>query len=210
MANVIDLARIYKDTWGFVGLPFPEIIIRGIPTKSETTFTAEIFKDMQPVAGYTEQNLSNQGVSYRANIGNDVTAFLPIWLSEGDRNAQEYLLPNTILSMTSKKNIVKTALVNRDGTVKEQISIDDWDLRIRGVLVGKGDNYPEEEKQLMVDWYKRKKSMNIQNVKTAICLEGKEKVVIEDLSFPEIRGFENTQPYEMRLSSDVEFDLYIR
>ena len=210
MANIIDLPKIFNQTWGFIGLPFPEIVIKSIPTRSQTTFVGEIFNDMRPrsVIG-NEHDISSQGVKFRTRVNGDIIAFLPIWLSETDRNALEYLLPNTHLSMTSKKTIIKTPLVNRDGTVKEQITMEDWDIRIRGVLVSKDDNYPEEEKQMLVNWYKNKKAMNIQNVKTSICLEGREKVIIEALSFPEIRGFENTQPYEMQLCSDVEFSLYL-
>ena len=205
--NTIDIARIFKDTWGFVGLPFPEIIVRGIPTRNQTTFAGSDFPNIRPWS--ERRDKSAKGVSYRVVTSGGAEAFLPIWLSEQTRNALEYLLPNTMLSMTSRKNIVKTNLVNRDGSVKEEISMNDWELRIRGVLVSTDNNYPESEKQLLVEWYKKRKALNIQNVKTSICLDDHERVVIEELSFPEIRGFENTQPYEMLLSSDTEFSLYI-
>ena len=203
MINTIDLQKIFKDVWGYISPPYPEILAKtivGIPHK----YTAENYKfDPKGVQVY-----SQQGVSIRTSGDKGIEIFMPVWLSETG-NATEYLLPNTMMSIMSKKNIVTTTLVNRDGTVKEEISMGDWEINIKGVLVGKGSRYPEEEKQKMVDWYKEKKTFNIQNARTAICLADCEKVVITELRFPEIRGFENTQPYELKLLSDVEFSLYI-
>ena len=202
MTNTIDLHKIFKDTWGYVGLPYPEIIaVRGMPQKYDT--------DKYSFSPKYKVKHSQQGVSIRTNNENGVEIFMPVWLSKLDREAMQYLLPNTMMSITSKKNIVTTTLVNRDGTVKEEISMGDWEINIRGVLVGREDFYPDGEKQILVDWYKEKATFNIQNARTAICLSENEKVVITELRFPEIRGYENTQPYELKLLSDVEFSLFI-
>jgi len=204
MINTIDLQKIFKDTWGYVGLPFPEIMVKtivGIPQR----YRAGNYKfDYQYAHIY-----SQQGVSIRTGSEKNIEIFMPIWLSEMDRDAMQYLLPNTTMSLMSKKNIVTTTLVNRDGTVKEEISLGDWEIDIKGVLVGKDNFYPDEEKQTLVNWYKKKRTFNIQNARTAVCLGENEKIVITELRFPEIRGFENTQPYELKLLSDVEFSLYI-
>jgi len=204
MINTIDLQKIFKDTWGYIGLPFPEIItkvITGIPQR----YRADNYKfDYQYV-----HVLSQKGVSIRTGSEKGIEIFMPVWLSRTDRDAMHYLLPNTTMNITSKKNIVITNLVNRDGTVKEEISLGDWEIGIRGVLVGKDNVYPDEEKQTLVDWYKEKRTFSIQNARTTICLSENEKVVITELRFPEIRGYENTQPYELKLLSDVEFSLYI-
>ncbi len=39
-------------------------------------------------------------------------------------------LPDAIISITGKKTIVETAMVERKGTVKELISVDDYDITI--------------------------------------------------------------------------------
>ena len=166
MINTIDLQKIFKDTWGYVGLPFPEVMAKtivGIPK----TYRAENYKfDYE----YVQVN-SKQGVSIRTGSENGTEIFMPIWLSNVSRDATQYLLPNTIMSIMSKKNIVTTTLVNRDGTVKEEISLSDWDINIRGILVGKNGFYPDEEKQQLVKWYKEKQTFHIQNARTAVCLE---------------------------------------
>jgi hypothetical protein len=204
MENKIDLSKIFGQIWGYVGLPFPEIIIRGIPTAAQQKFAADSFPDMM-TAKYLKTT-SEKGVSYRTG---DSDLFMPVWISEIENNALEYLLPNAVTSLSSQMHIVTTNLVNRDGSVKEQIAASDWEIRIRGVLIGEGENYPESETQLLVDWYKKKKALYIQNVRTAICLQQREKVIMSNLELKELRGFENIQPYEIQLVSDIEFDLYI-
>lgn len=205
MSNTVDLKKIFGYTWGFMGLPFPEIVIKGLPITRKGSFQGEEFK----FDAVDKSLVSDLGVAYYAFNQNGNKVYMPIWLSESDNNALSFLLPNTVISMSNKANIITTQLVNRDGTVKEEISIDDWDIRVRGVMVGQANNYPEAEKQKLVNWYKKRQAFSVQNVRTAICLSNSERVIITDLSFPEIRGFENTQPYELRLVSDTQFSLYI-
>lgn len=208
MSNAIDLKKIFSYTWGFIGLPFPEMVIKGLPVvKRERSFIAA---DDMTFDVWLKNEISEKGVSIRHKNSKGVEIFMPIWLSSNDSDALEYLLPNTVMSISSKANIVTTALVNRDGTFKEEISLDDWEISIRGVMVGEGNNYPEQAVQTLTNWYATRAAFNIQNARTAICLSGGEKIVITDLRFPEIRGFENTQPYELKLISDKEFSLYIQ
>jgi len=205
MSNAIDLKKIFGYTWGFIGLPFPEMVIRGLPIERKRTFAGEEFSFPTPEMLTT----SAKGVSYYYQNSSGNSVFMPIWLSTVNNNTLMYLLPNTVMSLGIKANIVTTNLVNRNGTVKEEISDDDWELRIKGVLVGVGNSYPEEEMQTLINWREKRQAFNIQNVKTAICLGENEKVVITRLHFPENRGFQNTQPYELELVSDREFSLYI-
>jgi len=188
MINRIGLEKIFRDTWGYIGLPFPEFITEGIPERVKNSML---------------------GVPFYTKNSNGRELFMPIWLSENDRDSKEYLLPNTVMSLSNKKEIVTTKLVNRDGSVKEEISLNDWEIDIKGVLVSNDNSYPEKDFTKINEWFKNRIALNIQNARTAICLAGGEKVVITDLRFPEIRGFENTQPYELKLISDIEFSLYI-
>ena len=198
--NIIDLQKIFKETWGYIGSPFPTFIIKGIPkvvSPSYTKFTAAVKNEM-----------SSLSVPLYAKNSNNREVFMPTWLSETERTTTGYMVPNCVMSLANKKEIVTTKMVNRDGTVKEEISLGEWQINIKGVIVSSNSSYPEAEVQMMVEWYKKRVSLNIQNARTAMCMTGDEKVVITDLKLPEIKGFENTQPYEISLISDIEFDLY--
>ena len=207
MINTIDIKKIFAETWGYIGLPFPVTIIDRL-SGTPQNYAAEKFDRFNANFKSYRKNISEKGVSiYTSLRGIDV--FMPVWLSEQVRDAQEYLLPNTVMSLSNKVNIVTTHLVNRNASVKEEISMDDWQIDIKGVIVGSDNNYPDHEVQMLTKWYKKGIALNIQNARTAICLGENEKVVMTNLKFPELRGFENTQPYEFSLISDVEFSLYI-
>ncbi len=197
--NVIDLKQIFKETWGYTGMPFPTFIVKGIP------------KTMLPSYKFTaavKNEMGSLGVPFYAKNSNNREVFMPTWLSENDRTAMSYMIPNSVMSLSNKKEIVTTKMVNRDGTVKEEISLGEWMINIKGVIVSKNSSYPEAEVKMMVEWYRKRTALQIQNARTAICMTGDEKVVITDLKIPEIKGFENTQPYEISLISDIEFSLY--
>jgi hypothetical protein len=200
----INLKEIFKQAWGYVAPLYPEFVVRGLLTKND--FLADDF-NFPAIA--TKKKISDKGVSLYAVNGLYREVFMPVWLSEKDTYSKTYLIPNTTISITSKKNVVITPLVNRDGSVKEEISIDDWDINIKGVIVSKGFDYPDTEVQTLIDWYQKRVALNIQNAKTAMCLGETEKVIIMDLSLPEVKGFENTQPFELKLVSDTPFSLYI-
>lgn len=205
MINSVDLRRIFGLTFGFVGLPFPEIVIESIPIVRKRSFEGPEF-DFEPTDLKTT---SAKGVSYYHLNSNGNSVFMPIWLSTVDNNALMYLLPNTVMSLGLQTHIVTTRLPNRHGTVKEEVADDDWEIKVRGIIVGKGNSYPEEEVQTLIDWRNNRQAFSIQNVKAAICLEEGERVVITRLNLPENRGFQNTQPYEIELLSDREYSLYI-
>jgi hypothetical protein len=218
--TVIDVQKVFENTWGYIGLPYPEILIKRflkgekpLPTFEFETDTGGSELPKYPFAPWMKKERSTLGVPLRTTVKESGYAdiFLPIWLFEEDATPDEakYLLPLSMMRMTCKKNIVTTPLVNRNGTVKEEISIDDWELDIKGVMVGLDGDYPDAELQTLAGWWERSAALNIQNAKTAICMSGGEKVVITSLALPECKGFENTQPYELKMISDVPFSLYI-
>jgi hypothetical protein len=192
-----------------VGMVFPEMVVRGVIRRVKTKVPPKDFEGTNFPPVWEKITRTEKGVSlYARNIlGNAV--FMPVWVSESDLDAMQYLLPNTTISVSSKKNIVTTQLVNRDGSVKEEISLDDWSIDIKGVIVSGDSSYPDWQVQQLVDWYKKRVPLNIQNAKTAMCLEDDERVIIEDLRLPEVNGYENTQPFQMSLKSDLKFTLFI-
>lgn len=214
MQTVIDVQKVFENTWGYIGLPYPEILVkRFLRGKKPLPQFDRSEPPEYPFATWTKRERSNLGAPLRTTVRESGYAdiFLPIWLFEEDTTPDDakYLLPLSTLKMICKKNVVTTPLVNRDGTVKEEISIDDWELEIKGVMVGLDGDYPDRDLQTLAGWWERSTSLNIQNAKTAICMNSSEKVVITSLTLPECKGFENTQPYELKMISDAPFSLYI-
>lgn len=122
------------------------------------------------------------------------------------------LLPNepTIL-ITAQKNIVETALAGsaRRGTVKELISVEDYQITIRGIALTeemeKKLQYPEDMVKKINDLFNNPVSLEIECALTNLL--GIYRVVIKSVAFPEMVGVQHAQAYELQCVSDEDFDL---
>ncbi len=128
--------------------------------------------------------------------------FLPVQLDG-------YILPFAVVSILCKKTIVSTPMPERGGTVKELISIDDYQINVKGILINDDNIFPESEIIDLHELFLKAESVNMQCVLTDIFLKGafNQRVVIKDLKFPAVIGIEHAKPFEMELESDMIFDL---
>ncbi len=203
--NEHDLAEIFRSVWGYTAFPFL--------FKLQNKVEAAIFK--KKGNGDIDYNLSTylprkeynvKGVPYYANNSNGNEMFMPVWLIHPD--GSELLLQNTVTSLSNKKTIVETPLVNRQGTVKEEICIEDWEINVKGLIVSADNDYPDVMVQDLQELYKEGTSLGIQNARTSLVLDS-EIVVIRSLKFPELKGMKHIQAFEMDLTSDIAFKLII-
>jgi hypothetical protein len=131
--------------------------------------------------------------------------FMPVRL-------RDYQLPNepTVL-ITGKKNIVKTALAGntQSGTVKELISVEDYDIVIRGIAINTDSKftYPEDQIKAIHELFLLNEAHFIDCGLTALL--GIDKLVIEEITFPEMIGIQHAQAYELKCVSDNDFELVI-
>lgn len=121
-------------------------------------------------------------------------------------------LPYPIVTISSKKTIVETALTERRGTVKELINVQDYEIVIKGFLIGKGNEFPEEDVATLRAIYELNTPVSIQCPLTDVFLlqagrKGSDYVVIKDLKILPISGVKNIRPYELHLVSDEVFNL---
>lgn len=200
-----DTASLFEVFFGYRALPYPGVIFNRMKGDTEIR-QAEEYQFEIATPHLKEQLMSNKGVKYYAKntLGN--LMFMPVTLTP--TGGTDILLENTVISLTCKKTIVETPLVARRGTVKEEISINDWDIDIKGIIVGQ-KNYPESEVDKLKELFEANEALKINNVLTSIFLNGQEKVVVKSLELGDNRGMEHVQPFTMQLVSDTEFDLYI-
>lgn len=189
---------------------------------------AEIFEQ---AFGYRPSAFEQQLESELLRQGDEKTVIHPYGMSRTTKNGQaltrqdkfgrDYYMPvrldgydleHPVISIVGKKNIIETALTERQGTVKELINIADWEITVRGLIIDKYGDFPEDEIQKMVDLFHRNKAVEIECALTDSFLmrwerKGNNSVVIEEISFPEIKGIMNVRPYELKLVSDAPFNL---
>ncbi len=118
-----------------------------------------------------------------------------------------FLVPFAVISVTAKKTIVSTAMPERGGTVKELISIDDYAINIKGILLQ--ENFPEAEIRQVQNIFLKNKSVALRSVLTDIFLNGEfeHKVVIKTIKWNATSGVEHAKPFEIECESDMIFVL---
>lgn len=123
---------------------------------------------------------------------------------------RELLLPYSVIKISGKKTIVKTALPERRGTVKELFSIDDYSISIKGFLIDDKRIWPEEQLRVLKDLVETNEAVHLDNALTNVFLDKDTRVVIEDFDLPEVEGGrKHIRPFSMKLESDSVFTLEI-
>jgi hypothetical protein len=160
---------------------------------------------------------SEVGSPYYASDAFNREYFMPVTLSFPGGNGtedtlQSWNLPHPIVSISSRKTIIETPLVERRGTVKELINIEDYEIAIKGFIIGQTHEFPEKDVSRLRRLYEYNIPLSIQCPVTDIFLlrpdrSGSDQVVIKELKFPSLGGIKNVRPYELHLVSDAPFSL---
>lgn len=124
------------------------------------------------------------------------------------------ILPNPVIRCERTKRIIATNLTEVDGDFAEFINKNNWEITIRGLMVGAGNDYPEDIFAKIVKLEDYDGAVQIENVITDYLLvkpdrSGSNNVVITSITYPEIPGVKHVKPYEVRLKSDRAFNLNI-
>ncbi len=158
-----------------------------------------------------------QGSPYYANDALGREYFMPVTLvypDTGNNGQQQFDLPYPVVAIQSRKTVVETPLTERRGTVKELINCTDYEITIKGFMIGIGINgdFPENQVMQLREVYEQNLALSIQCPLTDIFLlrpdrKGSDQVVLMELDFPPLPGIKNVRPYRLRLVSDEAFSL---
>lgn len=126
-------------------------------------------------------------------------------------------IDTVLITVSMTKNIVTTAIQGRSGTVKEYASDGDYQIDIKGVLTGIGQNeYPAAEVELLnrlltvPDTLKVTSEFLSRFVNAAPKkIEGISEIVVESFDFPQSEGFHNVQLFHIKAISDTPIELTI-
>jgi hypothetical protein len=158
--------------------------------------------------------VSAQGSPYYG-LSQNVEYYLPVTLSyssDGASNLVDVTLPHPVVSISCRKTIVETVLTERRGTAKELINSQDFQITIKGFIIGSDNEFPEEQMTKLRDLYELNRPLSIKCPLTDIFLvrpgrRGSDQVVIQELKLPFVTGVKNVRPYELSLLSDEAFNL---
>jgi len=177
-----ELANIYRNAFGQEPPQKPEI--KPAATRSET---------------------SDLGSRYFETDLFGIEHFLPVTIND-------VLIPYAVLGMTWKKKIVTTDMPERGGSVKELISIDDYEFNLKGIVISADRDFPENQMQELFDLFKINQSITMRSVLSDIVLSGENqhRVVIKNIKWPQVSGIEHAKPFEMELESDMVLELELK
>ncbi len=198
---ILDLGKLFQTTFG--SKPY----VVGKETDQQNDGTP------YRITGTKSDQLTTANGSLIATQVKGVEIWFPVRFYLGNQPLQ--FLPFSVVKISGKKTIVKTPVMNRKGTVKEQYNVDDYSISLKGFLIGENGQFPEKEMDGLKQLFEMQQAVQIDNAITNIFLTDpglssyeQRRVVIESLDFPEVEGGRiNVKPFSMQLESDFVFTL---
>jgi hypothetical protein len=166
-------------------------------------------------------NGSNNGNKFTRGSGSALTEtylnkeiWLPTRFAEinvDDPKASEFFLPYSVIKISGKKTIVKTAMAERQGTVKELYSSDDYSISLKGFFIDDANRiWPEEDLKAFKRLFEIQTAVVLENALANVFLEKDQKVVIESFELPAVEGGrKHVRPFSIELESDSIFTLEV-
>jgi hypothetical protein len=199
MANNFDIFNLYKSVFGsspyFVKetIGQPEVIKFDIPDSDRNKYSLDY-------------SLKQIAFNKKSMLGKDIWFPVTFWVSDSLNIEIEACTVGVNLS----KTIVRTAVSERKGTVKEQFNIDDYRFTIKGMLIGKNRLFPEDQIAALKSIFEQNEPVFLKGGYPEIFLEDNAQVVITSLDFPEVEGKSPyIRPFSLMCESDYIEDLIL-
>lgn len=113
------------------------------------------------------------------------TVFLPVKLTCG---CDELYIPCATIRVTGQKTVIRTAISERRGTVKEQFSVGDYEFSVSGVLIAKDSMMPDQDMLTLKRFYESTEPVELHNAVSDLFLDSSCQVCVTALEFPETQG----------------------
>lgn len=111
-------------------------------------------------------------------------------------------LDTVLFDVSMSKIIVKTTIPGRNGSIKEYVADDDYDITIKGAIVSPTrGQYPLDKIRDLRDLLKLSRSLEV--VSTLLQLWEIDQLVVQDYHLPQREGYENIQLFEIKAISDI-------
>lgn len=136
-----------------------------------------------------------------------VCYFMPVTISHGTK---KWEMGDAIVSISGKKTIVETSVVGRKGTVKELVSIDDYEIKLTAILTNNNGDYPEQEMHELVNLWEINESVKLSCALTDYFLKEDDSVVITSIEPESHEAMEDMQVVSITMVSDSPFELELK
>lgn len=126
------------------------------------------------------------------------------FLTKKDITMTDNFIPACLFQSSMSKNIVKTSVLNRPGTIKEYTSDGDWVINCKCVITGNNGIYPFDKVKNLVSFLNQPQSIEIISPYLNQIL-GVTYVVVDSWDMPQVEGGISQQGFNINLTSDIPF-----
>lgn len=206
MITVFDLNNLYKEY--FSKSPYyiapkgddktssKEVVFSSLPTNDIPKGTIHYSKKFQPF---------NKVGAYGKDVWHPVT-FKTLYNGENI----ELEINACTIAVNLSKTIVKTAVSERKGTVKEIFNVDDYHFTIRGFLIGQNRRFPEEDIEKLKKIFESGNAVELHSGYAEMFLDETCNVAISTLELPEVQGKAHwIRPFSLVCDSDFIDELIL-
>lgn len=182
----IDIQNIYRQYFAK-----PYVAAKQTDNKADSaSYRIKVGKDT---------NMSGDGFWF-ADRYNGIDVMMPVTLYSGKT---ELFIPCSTISCTRRNTIIRTAVAEREGTVKEQFAAGDWIITLKGVLGVGASSFPKDDTETLIEMSKNIEPLELWCGLTDLFMPGNNKVIVESLDFPELQGSNiRHRPFSMTMESD--------
>lgn len=122
-----------------------------------------------------------------------------------EANGKVLNLNDCLVDISMTRNIVKTPVVGRDGTVKEFISNGDFDISIKGLFINQAhpDVIPQKQITEALRWFQKNRSLQVSGKIFDIFKIF--NIVVESFHMPQVPTFIGMRPFELKCVSDTDY-----
>lgn len=192
--TAINIAELYKEFFGQ-----KPVIIPGISNDGETDPAAQI----QP-AYQKNTNLYGEPLYGQSDLlGQEV--FCPVTI---EVDGVDYFFPHVVVGIDRVKTVISTDMTEIGGSVHEVISNRDFEISIRGFLIGQYEQFPDEDLKRLNDAFTYNNKVRLKSALTDIFLHANDYVLITRMSVPPKPGVVGVRDFSLQLLSDSIFTLY--
>lgn len=139
--------------------------------------------------------------------GKDIWFPIQLWQSKDNFLDIDYCTTNVVMS----KTIIRTAVAERKGTVKEMFNVDDYKFTIKGMLIGKNRQFPEDQISQLKNLFETTQPVMLNGGYVELFLIESNQVAITSLEFPDTEGKAVwARPFVMTCESDFITDLKVK
>jgi hypothetical protein len=203
-----------------IASPNPYLVLRnlGLEYLQKSIFKANLGEPLKDKRGnpYQEQDTDIAKSEYNSRFGTPIFGALLIrdgFYYDEKGNKIEYestLLECVLFEVSMSKNVVKTAIQGRAGTIKEFVSDGDFQINIKGVICSEiANEYPDREIKRLLEILKSSASLSVRS-DVLNNVFGIYDIVVESWNMPRSAGFFNTQNYEISCISDMPIEIRLK